>query len=67
VKTTAMALTLDEWRTVRVAMSRLWKHEMAKMRRLKKTNSRQVAPQAMWMADIKELLLKLQKETTDAK
>jgi hypothetical protein len=58
-KYTLVKLADDELRTTRAALVRLYKHETAKMRRMKKSNHPQVAGQAMWMADIKELLVKI--------
>lgn len=57
--TLVLALTADEIRTVRTAIARLYKHEAAKMRRMRKKNHPQVAGQAMWMADIKQLFDKV--------
>jgi len=57
--TLLVQLAEDELRTLRAALARLYKHELAKAKRMKKRNHPQIAGQAMWMADIKELYTKI--------
>jgi len=63
---TLVKLTDDEMRTTRAGLRRLYLHEAAKLKRMKKKNHPQVAAQAMWMADIYQLIVKIKDLTPGA-
>jgi hypothetical protein len=59
MKYTEMKLSDEELRTMRAALVRLFKHEQTRMRRMQKQKHPQIAGQAMWMAEISELLTRI--------
>lgn len=55
----ALPLSVADLKLLRMAAFRLWRHEQQRMRRLTRAKSKRVSGQAMHMADVKDLLIRL--------